>query len=299
MNNKHFYRIAFLALLLIPATSCNRLDMAGMFVSSGTHTEDRVAEWLSWNEQHLMPQITGVPDEYCIFVTSDIHITDSAPRVQQFLDAEYFDPKAVFSIINGDIANESGAAPYRVLDSIMRLPAPDQSILAPRRDTCFVILGNHDIYFDCQQHFQHYFHTSTYTCTVTTYSGYRDLFIFLDSGNATHGARQLAWLRDVLQNRNQYRHVVINTHTSLFRNSYDYSTTPAANFPEQENYEFLKLLNDYNVTLCLTGHWHHREEHIIGNVMCVMTDNLNEDEETPNYLVVTLSDRLTYQFRNL
>lgn len=296
--NRHTLRHSAQWILLATLSvlsSCNRLDMAGMFVSSGTHTEDRVAEWLSWNQQHPMPQITGVPDEYSVFVTSDIHITDSAPRVQQFLDAEYHDPKALFSIINGDIANESGADPYRVLDSIIHLPQPGAS----PRDTCLVLLGNHDIYFDCQQHFQHYFHTSTYTCTVTTLSGHKDLFIFLDSGNATHGARQLRWLKEVLSQRSQYRHVVVNTHTSIFRNSYDYSTTPAANFPEQENYEFLKLLNDHDVTLCLTGHWHHREEHTIGHVMHVMTDNLNEDEETPNYLVVTLADKVSYEFRNL
>lgn len=293
------HKICLLVLAIALMSSCNRLDVIGMFVSSGTHTEERVAQWLEWNDLHGMPTIDGVPDEYSVFITSDIHITDSAPRVQQFLDAEYYDPKAFFSIINGDIANESGADPFRVLDSIMRLPAPDGSLLAPRRDTCFVLLGNHDIYFDCQQYFQQYFHTSTYTVTVNTTSGHKDLFIFLDSGNATHGSRQLTWLKEMLQNRDQYRHVVVNTHTSIFRNSYDYSTTPAANFPEQENYEFLHLLNQYNVTLCLTGHWHHKEEHLIGNVMHVMTDNLNEDVETPNYLVVTLGNKLNYEYRNL
>lgn len=272
-------------------TGCDRLDMVGMLHSSGTHVEDRVGEWLAWNDGHGMPVIEGVPDEYCVVVTSDIHITDSAPRVERFLDARNA-AGAQFGIINGDIANESGDDPFRVLDSLLHLPR-----FAAR--PCFVSIGNHDIYFDCQRYFQQYFHTSTYTVTVVTASGKRDLFVFLDSGNATHGAKQLAWLKELLSHRKDYRHVVLNTHTSLFRNSYDYSTTPAANFPEQENWEFLKLMNDYDVTLCLTGHWHHREEHLIGSVMCVMTDNLNEDEEVPNYLLVRLADKVRYEFCDL
>lgn len=286
---KIFYSIATLAALAL--TSCDRLDMVGMLHSSGTHVEDRVGEWLAWNEGHGMPVVEGVADDYCVYVTSDIHITDSAPRVERFLAARDA-AGASFSIINGDIANESGDDPFRVLDSLLRLPAFAAT-------PCFVAIGNHDIYFDCQQYFQQYFHTSTYTVTVVTQSGKRDLWVFLDSGNATHGARQLAWLKDVLSHREDYRHVVVNTHTCLFRNSYDYSTTPAANFPEQENWELLKLLNDYDVTLCLTGHWHHREEHVIGNVMCVMTDNLNEDEETPNYLVVSLGNKVSYAWKDL
>ena len=291
--------ISLSALAALMLTACDRLDMVGMLHSSGTHVEDRVGEWLAWNETHGMPVIDGVADEYCVYVTSDIHITDSAPRVERFLDAEYRDEKAVFSIINGDICNESGDDPCRVLDSVKRLPRPYNHVPGPAEDTCFVLIGNHDIYFDCQRYYQQYFHTSTYTVTVNTVGGNKDLFIFMDSGNATHGSRQLAWLKDVLSHREMYRHVVLNTHTSLFRNSYDYSTTPAANFPEQENYELLKLLNDYHVTLCLTGHWHHKEEHIIGDVMCVMTDNLNEDVETPNYLVVTMGEKVRYEFRDL
>lgn len=286
---KFFYTAMVLSALVL--TGCDRLDMVGMLHSSGTHVEDRVGEWLAWNDGHGMPVIEGVPDDYCVVVTSDIHITDSAPRVERFLDARNA-AGAQFGIINGDIANESGDDPFRVLDSLLHLPR-----FAAR--PCFVCIGNHDIYFDCQRYFQQYFHTSTYTVTVVTASGRRDLFVFLDSGNATHGAKQLAWLKELLSHREDYRHVVLNTHTSLFRNSYDYSTTPAANFPEQENWEFLKLMNDYDVTLCLTGHWHHREEHLIGSVMCVMTDNLNEDEEVPNYLLVRLADKVRYEFCDL
>ena len=282
-------------LILLTATlvlaSCNRLDVTGMFFSSGTHTEDRVAQWLEWNDQHPATVINGAPDQYNIYVCSDIHLEGNTDRISQFLQHEYADPSGLFSIVNGDLANESGPRPFRQLDSLLRLPSAS--------DTCFVTIGNHDIYFDCQQYYQQYFHTSTYTVTVQTVSGAKDLFVFLDSGNATHGQRQLQWLRQLLQQRDQYRHVVVSTHTCLFRTSYNYSTTPAANLPEEEYYQLLDLMSDHNVSLFLMGHFHHKEEHTLGGVPYVMTDNLNEQKDQPSYLVVTCANKVSYRYEEL
>ena len=282
-------------LILLTATlalaSCNRLDVTGMFFSSGTHTEDRVAQWLEWNDQHPATVINGAPDQYNIYVCSDIHLEGNTDRISQFLQHEYADPSGLFSIVNGDLANESGPRPFRQLDSLLRLPSAS--------DTCFVTIGNHDIYFDCQQYYQQFFHTSTYTVTVQTVSGAKDLFVFLDSGNATHGQRQLQWLRQLLQQRDQYRHVVVSTHTCLFRTSYNYSTTPAANLPEEEYYQLLDLMSDHNVSLFLMGHFHHKEQHTLGGVPYVMTDNLNEQKDQPSYLVVTCADKVSYHYEEL
>lgn len=291
--------IALIVLAAVAWTGCDRLDVKGMFFSSGTHTEDRVAEWLAWNEEHPATVLTGVPDEYCVYVTSDIHITDEAPRVEAFLSAEYADPRAVFSIVGGDIANVRGEAPFRVMDSLLHLPHPHYHSPRPAEDTCFVIIGNHDIYFDCQEYYKKYFHTSTYTVTVQTVGGAQDLFVFLDSGNATHGRRQLAWLKEVLGRRGEYRNVVVCTHTCLFRTSYNYSTTPAANLPEDECYELLDLMHESRVNLFLMGHFHHKEQHIIGDVPYVMTDNLNEEKDAPNYLVVTCGEKVSYEYKEL
>ena len=295
-------KLKYIALIVLAAvvwTGCDRLDVKGMFFSSGTHTEDRVAEWLAWNEEHPATVLTGVQDEYCVYVTSDIHITDEAPRVEAFLNAEYADPRAVFSIVGGDIANVRGEAPFRVMDSLLHLPHPHYHSPRPAEDTCFVIIGNHDIYFDCQEYYKKYFHTSTYTVTVQTVGGAQDLFVFLDSGNATHGRRQLAWLKEVLGRRGEYRNVVVCTHTCLFRTSYNYSTTPAANLPEDECYELLDLMQESRVNLFLMGHFHHKEQHTVGDVEYVMTDNLNEEKEVPNYLVVTCGERVSYEYKEL
>ena len=282
--------ILLIALSLILA-SCNRLDVKGMFFSSGSHTEDRVAAWLEWNDAHDAVVLDNAPDQYRVYVCSDIHLSDPTSRVERFLAAEYADPIGLFSFINGDLSNEGGEQPFRMLDSLLRLPTAT--------DTCFVTIGNHDIYFDCEQYFKQYFHTSTYTVTVNTIGGAKDLFIFLDSGNATHGRRQLEWLKQLLQQRDQYRHVVVGTHTCLFRNSYNYSTTPAANLPEEETYELLSLMEQNQVSLFLMGHFHHKEQHLIGGVPYVMTDNLNEEKDTPSYLVVTLGNGVDYKYQEI
>lgn len=288
---KHIKTLVSAIALMLTATSCDRLDVAGMFFSSGTHTEERVAQWLEWNAQHPATVITGAPDNYKVYVCSDIHLEGSVERVQTFLRHEYADPMGLFSIINGDLANERGDRPFRQLDSLLKL--------AEAVDTCFVTIGNHDIYFDCEKYFSQYFHTSTYTVTVNTVGGAKDLFVFLDSGNATHGRRQLEWLKQLLQQRDQYRHVVVGTHTCLFRNSYNYSTTPAANLPEEETYELLSLMEQNQVSLFLMGHFHHKEQHFIGGVPYVMTDNLNEEKDTPSYLVVTLGNGVDYKYQEI
>ena len=47
------------------------------------------------------------------------------------------------------------------------------------------------------------------------------------------------------------------------------------------------------------GHFHHKEQHLIGNTPYVMTDNLNEQETTPSYLVVTCADKVSYRYEEL
>lgn len=278
---------------LLLGASCQRwdlggLDVYGMFASSGTHTEDRVAEWLEWDESHGPNVIDNVPDDYRVYVCSDTHIDSSAARAGEMMRRETADPRGLFSVILGDLAGAQGERPYRLLDSAMR-----------GKDTCFVVIGNHDIYFDCQTHFQRLFHTSTYCVTVRTRGGAQDLWVFLDSGNATHGRRQGDWLRRLLADRDKYRHLVVCTHTSLFRNSYDYSTTPAANLPEDECYELMELMSRSRADLFLMGHFHHKEQHCIGGVQYVMTDNLNETDTRPSYLVVDCGQEVSYQYCDL
>jgi UDP-2,3-diacylglucosamine pyrophosphatase LpxH len=134
---------------------------------------------------------------------------------------------------------------------------------------------------------------------VKTVGGYQDLYIFLDSSNGTHGKRQLDWLEEKLSHREDYRHCIVISHNWLFRTSYNYTTTPAANLPQDEQYAFMDLMSNHNVEVVLMGHFHMREQRQFGGVQYLMSDNLNEGKITPSYLVVTVGEKVSYEYQEL
>lgn len=295
------YIILIVASLLL-VSSCNRLDVLGMVVNR-SDTEERVSDWLDWNAQNGMPVIEDVPDEYCFYSCSDSHYSErdsilpqgGNDRLYQYITVMRNDPNAIFAIHAGDMVNESGEAGFRMTNDALRYNETTQVTNKP----CFLVIGNHDVYFDCAQYFKQYFHTSTYAVTVKTRGGDQDLFLFLDSGNGTHGRRQLDWLEEQLSHRTSYRYCFVISHNWLFRTTYNYTTTPAANLPEDEQYAFMDLMSNNAVDMVIMGHFHYRDSKTFGGVKYVMTDNLNESKETASYLVVRCADKITYEYRLL
>lgn len=292
MKRLAYTLIVAIGLMLI--ASCNRLDIAGMIINRSS-TEERVADWLDYNAQNGMPVINNVPDNYTFYSCSDIHINDDNTRFAKYVTIERNDPEAVFSIVAGDLANESGEKPYILSETAMRFFPMTQA----ENDPCFPIIGNHDVYYDCADYYKQHFHTSTYTVTVNLVSGKKDLFIFLDSGNGTHGRRQLDWLEEQLEHRPEYRYCFVISHNWLFRTTYNYTTTPAANLPEDEQYAFMDLMSQHDVDMVIMGHFHYRDAKTFGGVKYLMTDNLNESKEEPSYMVVRCADKVTYEYRLL
>ena len=290
---KNAYTI-IIAVGLMLFSSCNRLDIAGMVVNR-SDTEQRVADWLDYNNLNGMPVINDVPDDYCFYSCSDIHHNDDNSRFAKYITIERNDPEAIFSIIAGDLANESGERPYILADSAMMF----NPMIHADDDPCFPIIGNHDVYYDCADFYKQHFNTSTYTVTVNTVSGYKDLFIFLDSGNGTHGRRQLDWLEEQLSHRTDYRYCFVISHNWLFRTTYNYTTTPAANLPEDEQYAFMDMMSRNAVDMVIMGHFHYRDTKTFGGVKYVMTDNLNDGKTEPSYLVVRCADKVTFEYRLL
>lgn len=283
-------------------SGCNRLDVAGMVINR-SDTEERVADWLDYNAQNHEPVIENAPDEYHVYSCSDSHYSErdsivpqgAKDRLYKYITTERNDPMAIFAIHAGDMVNESGEAGFRMTDAALQFNPKTQA----ENDPCFLVIGNHDVYYDCADYFKQYFHTSTYTVTVKTVSGHKDLFIFLDSGNGTHGKRQLEWLEEKLSNRADYRHCFVISHNWLFRTSYNYTTTPAANLPQDEQYAFMDLMSNNNVEMVIMGHFHMREQRQFGGVQYVMTDNLNDGKVTPTYLVVNVGEKVTYSYEEL
>ena len=282
------------------AVSCNRLDIAGMVINR-SDTEERVADWLDWNSQNDSIVI-DMPMNYCFYSCSDSHYSErdsivlqgENDRLYHYITMMRNDPNAAFAIHAGDMVNESGETGFRMTEESLRYNPNDQTWDRP----CFLVIGNHDVYYDCVPYFKQYFHTSTYTVTVNA-DGEKDLFIFLDSGNGTHGKRQMDWLEEQLSHRDKYRYCFVISHNWLFRTFYNYTTTPAANLPQDEQYAFMDLMSRSNVNMVIMGHFHTREQRQFGGVQYVMTDNLNEDVDTPSYLAVNVGKTVTYEYREL
>ena len=299
---KKQYLIILAAACMILSTGCNRLDIAGMVVNR-SDTEERVADWLDYNAQNGEPVIENAPDEYHIYSCSDSHYSErdnivpqgEKDRLYKYITAERNDPMAVFAIHAGDMVNESGETGFIMTEAALQYNAETQA----EDDPCFLVIGNHDVYYDCAKFFKQHFHTSTYTVTVKTVSGFKDLYIFLDSGNGTHGKRQLEWLEEKLSHREDYRHCIVISHNWLFRTSYNYTTTPAANLPQDEQYAFMDLMSNNNVEMVIMGHFHMREQRQFGGVQYLMTDNLNDGKVTPSYLVLTVGEKVKYEYEEL
>jgi UDP-2,3-diacylglucosamine pyrophosphatase LpxH len=283
-------------------SSCGRLDIAGAVINR-SDTEKRVEAWLEWNKTHGEPVFNNIPDSYSIYACSDAHYSDrndftpqdEDDRLYNFITAERNDSEAIFALINGDLANQSGDTCYKIIKESLKYNSATQA----DNDTCFAVIGNHDVYYDCAKHFGDFFHTSTYSVTVNTISGYKDKFVFLDSGNGTFGGLQTEWLKEQLADRNAYRHFVVISHNWIFRTWYNYATTPAANLPEDEQYAFMDMMSKNNVSLVLMGHFHYREQRYSNGVPYVMTDNLNESEDAPSYIVVKCGDTISYEYKEL
>ena len=288
--------------LILACSSCNRLDVLGMVVNR-SDTEARVADWLDYDAQNGMPVINNVPDNYCVYSCSDSHYAErdsivpqsENDRLYQYITAMRNDNNAAFAIHAGDMVNESGENGYLMTEDALRYDATTQAVDKP----CFLVIGNHDVYYDCADFFKQHFHTSTYSVTVNTVGGFKDLFIFLDSGNGTHGRRQLDWLEEQLSHRTEYRHCFVISHNWLFRTTYNYTTTPAANLPEDEQYAFMDLMSQNNVEMVIMGHFHYRDVKTFAGVKYVMTDNLNDSKTDPSYLVVNCADQVTFEYRPL
>lgn len=296
-------RVLFLvAAMTALATGCNRLDIPGMIVNH-SDTEERVADWLDYNAQYGEPVIENAPDNYKFFSCSDVHYSErdsislqgDNDRVYQFMTRERNNAEALFAVIAGDLANESGEAPYIMLENSLAYNAETQA----KDDPCFCILGNHDVYFDCSDWYKKHFHTSTYSLVVKTVEGHQDLFVFLDSGNGTHGKRQLQWLKEKLSHREDYRHCIVFSHNWMFRTSYNYTTTPAANLPLDEQYDFMNLMSESDVSLVIMGHFHACEQRQFNGITYVMTDNLNEGTLDPTYLVVDCGENIQFAYEKL
>ena len=165
---KAVYTYCVLALLFLASCGKN-IDYAGLFYTINESPDERFAQSMSYNAEHGYDKITGVPDDYEVYVMSDIHVDFSTDNLDRFVSDYLADSVAApFALCLGDLINATDHWDY--FDEHVK-PVSD----AGRK--IYYTVGNHDLYFDQWDEYFKRFGSSTYWFEVQTVSGFKDLYI--------------------------------------------------------------------------------------------------------------------------
>ena len=271
-------------LLATGLLSCERLDIVNMLLPLAKDVNKRVEESLAWNSTASVQTISVPDDDYRWYVCSDVHIEDARPaNLKAMVQAEKADEKAYFYQLLGDLI--FGREHMDWVTEIVDDPANDPG---------FVIIGNHDLFFDNWDAWKGAFHTSTYYYFVQT-PGFKDIYIMLDSANGTLGEKQTDWLVDVLsKQRPGCRHCFVSVHTNIFRS--DLSQFPSTNFTLEETYYLLDLMSHGSVDMMIAGHDHSRDVTTYNGVTYITLDQIKDGASNASYMVVGVGQTVDYQF---
>ena len=259
------------------------MDYSG-FIRSTDRVNKRFSQSIQWNNQNPDREIILDTDNYNLMVAADCHV-GSTVNFKKLLSISKT-PEITALFIVGDIT----IGRKEDYDNIKQIFDESDSI------SYFLIIGNHDLYFDGWKTFFSYFGSSTYTISIETPQA-KDLYICIDTGGRTVGDKQLAWLREILRNnRNNYSHCVVLTHNNFFRNRFTTSTNPLV----EELYVLLELFTEYHVNLVIMGHDHQKYEEVFGTTTYITLDALKDGLSNASCLKISAADgSIGYQFINM
>lgn len=255
--------IFLMFIIMLTLYSCiGDADLTG-FIRSTDRIEDRYKSSMEWNKTNLPEKIVIGNEEYNLLVAADLHIGDTTNYLK-FLSFG-MQPDITAMVLAGDIVSGK-ETDYENFNSL--LPPKEMK-------PSFLLVGNHELYFDGWKHFFRLFGSSIYYFTVQTPSK-EDIFICLDSGNGTLGKSQLSWLKDLLhRSRQLYDNCVVFTHVNFFRDRHTLSTNPLTN----ELLVLMDLFESYKVNYVISGHDHVRAINVLGKTTYVTLDAL--EKKTP------------------
>lgn len=276
-------RIAFFALMAV-LLGCNQHpDFSGLLYSPD-RVDDRFEQSADWNKNHPAQNLISASENYQLLVAGDSHIGG----LQNFntMLSEARKPENLAMVIVGDVVTgqkEDFDKLKNVLPDFNQVPY-------------FLMVGNHDLYFDGWKTFYEYFGSSTYYFTVQT-PQYNDIYICLDSGAGTLGAKQLAWLKNLLSaQRTNYRNCIIFSHVNFFREHHTGSTNPL----ETELEVLLPLFARYNVNMVIMGHDHTRTITEFGKTTYLTMDALKDGVSNASFVKLQVSEnKIGYEFQEL
>lgn len=275
--------------LVLLINSCGKnIDYLGILMTFNESPDERFAQSMEYNNQHGYDKITGVPDDYRVYVMSDIHVDFSTDNLDRYVSDYLADTEAApFSLCLGDLINATGHFDY-FAEHVKPVSDAGRKI--------YYTTGNHDIYFDQWPEYFKRFGSSTYWFEVQTVSGYKDLYVAIESASGTLGADQREWLENALKDKqNQgFRHIIVFTHTHFFKK--DTSQGHTSNFNMEETYDLLDLFDRYDVSIVLQGHSHSRDLTMFKDVVYLRVDALEDHYPDAFYTILKIGRNINYEF---
>ncbi|PKP20594.1 MAG: hypothetical protein CVU02_03020 [Bacteroidetes bacterium HGW-Bacteroidetes-19] len=252
--------------LFIGMIGCDYFEMRGFLLSYET-ADERFEQSMTWNNDHPFKVINVTNDHYILYVMGDSHL-GTANNLNKFFHAAK-NEQAIAAVMVGDLSTGS-VENYEFLEQ--NIPHPDSL-------RTFLLVGNHDLYFDGWKQFYQRFGSGVYYFTVHTPAA-KDLYICLDSGGGTLGEKQLKWFKALLEeHRDEYRFCVVFSHVNIFRIRNTLSTNP---YPG-EVLTLSHLCAENNVTMVFNGHDHLKNVESFGPTTFITMDALQDDLEITGY----------------
>ena len=279
-----------LILTAMASVSCNQLDLKGMLMPTGEGVERRFEQSVQMNKELKVPG-TEAQEGYSFYVATDPHIYETNKNLTAFNDAFRNDQEASFGVILGDCIDVKDNLP-KYLETLAYYPERHSF-----NHKVFHVLGNHDLFFNGWVNFKELVGPAVYWFEVVFPEG-KDLYISLDTATGTLGNRQTKWFKSFLsENRKNYRHCIILTHTNLFYT--DNSQVSSGNMPFEESMALIDFLGRNDVSLVLQGHDHHREDLTYDNVRYTVLGAIKDGMDRPEYLKINVNQeglQLAWQY---
>lgn len=274
-------KILLIVLISFEIAGCDsNLDFSG-FLYSPDRVDSRFEESDAWNQSHPYKTLTVNSENYQILVSGDSHI-GGLINFRKMLD-EAKKPENLAFLMVGD--NVTGKKENYVR---FKNELPDFNQIP-----YFLVVGNHDLYFDGWKIFYEYFGSSTYYFSVQTPLN-KDIYICLDSGGGTIGGKQLTWLKNLLSTkRDEYRNCFVFTHVNFFRDHHTGSTNPLVTELEV----LLPLFEKYRINIVFMGHDHTRAIDKFGYTTYLTMDALKDGVPYASFVKLKISEgNVGYEF---
>lgn len=276
----------FLVILPLLFGSCNSFDALGILKGQSPNVEKRFEVSVKHNEQYPIHDIRTTKDDYQIYVFTDLHARTHSDRLDSLVSIVCSDTVVEkFGLCLGDIVN--GKDLYDMVWNAFQ----------PLRDHDYKLMhaiGNHDLYFGGWEDYLRYWPTTVYSFCVSTPSAGTDLYVCLDSGDGTLGRSQRAWLENLLANasQNNFRHIIVFTHTHFFKRDSSQETT--GNYSTEESTDLYALFSRYGVDYVFSGHDHYYEKTLYKNVCYYTLNSATEVEEHPMIYRFRMDSNLSF-----